>query len=297
MGAISMLARRLMRQERLRIALMLAPAVVVILALFVGSMVFAVGQSLGYMPIIGLYTLNFDAYRKILTNHEFWYGALVSFHVAFTSTALSTVLAIVCALVLRETFAGRRFISFLFQLSLSIPHLVTALAVLLLTTQSGWLARLAYAMGLISEPSEFPELVFDRFSIGMILTYVLKEVPFIGIIVLAILQSVGTEHEETAATLGADRWQRFRYVVLPLIAPGTLSAFIIVFAYVFGAFEIPYLLGRTEPAALPVVGFRYYLNVDLNARDEAMTLNVFILFFVLLLTALYMRVAKLYIRR
>lgn len=291
----SRLRRRLI--ERFKILLMLAPVLAIILVLFVGSIYFAVGQSLGYLPVIGLYDLNFESYRTILVNDEFWYGTLVSFHIAFTATFLSTVLAIICALVLRETFWGRSAISLLFQLSLSIPHMVVALAILLLTTQGGLLARLVYASGFIVEPSEFPELVFDRYSIGIILVYVLKEVPFIGIIVLAILQGVGREYEEMSTTLGASRWQRFRYVILPLILPGTLSAFIIVFAYVFGAFEIPYLLGRTDPAALPVVGFRYYLDVDLNARTEAMTLNVFILVFILILTGFYMRISRLYIRR
>ena len=283
--------------ERFKIPLMLAPVLTIILLLFVGSIYFAVGQSLGYLPVIGLYDLNFHSYWIILTNDEFWYGTLVSIHIAFTATIISTVLAIVCALVLRETFWGRNAISFLFQLSLSIPHIVVALAILVLTTQGGLLARLVYASGLITEPSQFPELVFDRYSIGIILVYILKEVPFMGIIVLAILQGVGREYEETAATLGAGLWQRFRYVILPLILPGTLSAFIIVFAYVFGAFEIPYLLGRTDPAALPVVGFRYYLDVDLNARTEAMTLNVFILVFILVLTGFYMKISRLYIRK
>jgi len=288
---------RRMLMERLGIPLMLFPLMAIILALFVGSGVFVIGQSLGYLPVIGLYDFNLDAYKSILQNEEFWWGALVSFHIAFTSTIISTALAIICALTLRETFFGREVISFLFQLSLSIPHMVVALAVLLLTTQAGLMARIAYALGLTDDISQFPQLVFDRYSIGIILVYVLKEVPFMGIIILAILQGVGREHEETATTLGASRWQRFRHVILPLIAPGTLSAFIIVFAYVFGAFEIPYLLGRTDPAALPVVGFRYYLDVDLNARSEAMTLNVFILFIILVITGFYMRITRLYIRK
>ena len=283
--------------ERFKIPLMLAPVLSIILVLFVGSIYFALGQSLGYLPVIDLYDLSFESYGIILQNEEFWYGTLVSFHIAFTSTFISTILAIICALVLRETFLGRGAISFLFQLSLSIPHMVVALAILLLTTQSGLLARLVYAPGLITEAYQFPELVFDRYSIGIIIVYVLKEVPFMGIIALAILQGVGREYEETAATLGAGLWQRFRFVILPLLLPGMLSAFIIVFAYVFGAFEIPYLLGRTDPAALPVVGFRYYLDVDLNARTEAMTLNVFILILILSLTGLYMRISRLYIRK
>ena len=71
-------------------------------------------------------------------------------------------------------------------------HCVHAvLSALLLTTQGGLLARIVYATGLITEPSQIPELVFDRNSIGTILDYILKEVPFMGIIVLAVLQGVG----------------------------------------------------------------------------------------------------------
>lgn len=293
-------ARRRLRRvldERLKIFLMLAPVLLIILVLFVGSALFVIGQSLGYLPVIGQYDLSFDAYETLLQDTDFWWSLLVSLHISLTSTIISTVLAVICALVLRETFWGKKALSFLFQLSLSIPHIVVVLAILLLVSQGGLLARIAYHADLINEPREFPALVFDRFSIGIILVYVLKEVPFIGIIVLAILQGMGREYEQTAATMGASRWQRFRYVILPMIAPGTLSAFIIVFAYVFGAFEIPYLLGRTYPAAMPVLGLRYYQNVDLGARSEAMALNVFILVFILILTAFYMKISRTYVRK
>jgi putative spermidine/putrescine transport system permease protein len=85
--------------------------------------------------------------------------------------------------------------------------------------------------------------------------------------------------------------------VLPLIAPGTLSASIIVFAYVFGAFEIPYLLGATYPSALPVLAYRSYADFNLHARPESMAMNVFILVFILALTWLYMFMSRRYIRR
>jgi putative spermidine/putrescine transport system permease protein len=276
---------------------MLAPMMALILGLFVGSMFFALGQSLGYMPIIDQHDLTLAHYEKLLGSRDFWLSAAMSFHLAFTSTFLSTVLAVVSALALRETFWGRRAIAFLFQLSLPIPHMITALAILLLTTQSGLIARLAYHARLIVEPADFPALVFDRFGIGIILVYLAKEVPFIGLTVIAILQGVGREFEESAATLGAVRWQRFRYVILPFIAPGLLSVFIVVFAYVFGAFEIPYLLGRTYPAALPVLAYRSYVDFDLNARPEAMAMSVLILVFTLVMTAMYMRISRAYVRR
>lgn len=276
---------------------MLAPMLLITLGLFVGSIVFALGQSLGYMPIIGQYELTLAHYSNILRSREFLISTALTFHIAFTSTALSTVLAVVSALALRETFRGRQVIAFLFQLALPVPHMIAALAILLLTTQAGLLARLVYHAGLITDPSQFPALVFDESGIGIILVYLWKEVPFIGLIVLAILRGLGRDYEELAATLGANRWQRFRYVLLPLMAPGVLSAFVVVFAFVFGAFEIPYLLGRTYPAALPVLAYRSYIDFDLNARPEAMAMSIFILVFVLILTGLYMKLSRVYIRR
>lgn len=284
-------------RERIAIFLMLAPVLAVILGLFVGSIFFALGQSLGYLPIVGLNELTFKHYVNIFTSEEFFAATLMSFHIAFTSTTLSTIIAIICALALRDTRWGKKTITFLFQVSLSIPHIAVAFAILLLTTQSGLVARLAYAAGMIAEPAQFPALVFDRYAIGVILVYLWKEIPFIGIIVLAILQGVGREYEESAATLGAGRWQRFRYVLLPLIAPGTLSAYIVVFAFVFGAFEIPYLIGARYPAALPVLAFRSYADFNLHARPEAMAMNVFILVFILILTGIYMYIARRFIRR
>jgi putative spermidine/putrescine transport system permease protein len=284
-------------RERMAIFLMLAPVLAVILGLFVGSIFFALGQSLGYLPVIGLNELTFKHYVNIFTSEEFFAAMLMSFHIAFTSTTLSTAIAIVCALALRDAQWGKKVITFLFQVSLSIPHLAVAFAILLLTTQSGLVARLAYAAGMIVEPAQFPALVFDRYAIGVILVYLWKEIPFIGIIVLAILQGVGREYEESAATLGAGRWQRFRYVLLPLIAPGTLSAYIVVFAFVFGAFEIPYLIGARYPAALPVLAFRSYADFNLHARPEAMAMNVFILVFILILTGIYMYISRRFIRK
>lgn len=283
--------------ERVKIPLMLAPMLLLILILFVGSMVFALSQSLGYMPIIDKYDLTLAHYAHVIRNPEFLASAAMSFHIAFTSTLLSTILAVVSALALRERFWGKRFIAFLFQVSIPIPHLIAALAILLLTTQSGLLARIVYHVGLITEPDQFPALVFDRFGIGIILVYLLKEIPFIGLIVLAILQGIGREYEESAATLGAHRWQRFRYVLLPLMAPGLLSAVIVVFAYIFGAYEIPSLLGRTYPAALPVLAYRNYTDFDLNARPEAMAMSIVILAFTLLITAVYMKISRTYVRR
>src|SRR5579859_1637935 len=188
--------------ERLRVSLLLTPALAVIVLLFLGGIVLGLGQSLNYMPIIGLTEPNLNAYRTIFTSSEFLRSFLLTFHIAFTSTLISSVLAIACALLLREAFRGKKVVTFLFQLNLTIPHIVGAFGILFLFSQSGLLARAGYALGLVHKSSEFPILVFDRYAIGIILEYVWKELPFIGVIVLAVLQSVGEDYEALAQTLG-----------------------------------------------------------------------------------------------
>ncbi len=81
------------------------------------------------------------------------------------------------------------------------------------------------------------------------------------------------EYEEVAQTLGAGPWQRFRHVLLPLVMPGIISTSIIVFAFLFGSFEIPLLLGVRYPNTLPVTAYRAYIDPDLSRRPEAMAMG------------------------
>jgi putative spermidine/putrescine transport system permease protein len=222
----------------------------------------------------------------------FWSGLALTFWVAAVSTFAAASLAVAVALLLRHGFFGKRIAVFLFQLNLPIPHLVIAIGMLLVFSQSGLLSRLAGELGVIDAPGDFPILTRDSFGIGIILAYVWKEIAFFGIIVMAILQSLGEDYEAVAQNLGANRWQRFRYVTLPLIMPGLTSASIIVFAFVFGSYEVPRILGVRYPEMLPVMALDFFLNPDLNARSEGMALSIIIAAIVLVLVLMYMYVSR-----
>jgi putative spermidine/putrescine transport system permease protein len=262
--------------DRLRIALLLAPAMAVILPLFFGGLAVAVMRSFNWMPVIGLTEPNLDAYRAVLGDAGFLRSLALTLHIAVSSTLLAALIAIPGALLMRRGFAGRAVAGFLFQLNLTIPHVVGAIGILYLFGQSGFFARMAFQIGAIAAPAEFPALIYDRRAIGIILHYVWKEVPFIGLIVLAQMQALGTDYESVARSLGASRWQAFRHVLLPLILPGVLAAGVIVFAFTFGAYEVPLLLGASHPQALPVLAWRTYADVDLAARPQAMAMAVII---------------------
>ncbi len=276
--------------SRLKIALLLAPALVVIGVLFAGGLVAALVQSLGYFPAIGMTEINLDAYREILTEGDFLDSLLLTVYVAGASTGISTVLAVLAALALRRS--SGRLSAVVFQLPITIPHLVAAVGISLVVSQTGLGARLAALLGLIGEPKDFPALLYDRYSIGIILTYVWKETPFIALVVLASLRGVAADLEDVARTLGAGSWQRFWYVVFPVIAPGIVAASLIVFAFTFGAFEVPYLLGKTYPTILPVMAYNEYRDIDLAARPLAMAINILIAAITAVFAAAYLRFAR-----
>jgi putative spermidine/putrescine transport system permease protein len=282
--------------DRLRIALLLAPAMILIVVLFFGGLAVGVMRSFNWMPVIGLTDPNLDAYRAVLSDPNFLRSFGLTLYISVTSTLISAVIAIAAALLLRRTFAGRGAINFLFQLNLTVPHIVGAIGILYLFSQSGFFARMAFHIGLIARPGEFPALVFDPYAIGIILQYVWKEVPFIGVIVLAQMQALGTDYESVARSLGANRWQAFRHVLLPLILPGVLSASVIVFAFTFGAYEVPLLLGASHPQALPVLAYKTYTDVDLAARPQAMAMAVVITLLSALMIWAYLRATRARVR-
>ena len=282
--------------DRTKIFLLLAPALTIIIFLFLGGLISGFMRSLNYMPIIGLTEPNLNSYISVFKSIEFYYSFILSFYIAFTSTLISLILAIGAVLLLRRNFIGKSLINFLFQINLTVPHLIGAIGILYLFSQSGSFARLAFQWGIITRPSEFPELVFDPYAIGIILQYVWKETPFIGVIILANINSLIEDYESVARSLGASKWQSFRYVFLPFIFPSALFASVIVFAFTFGAFEIPLMLGANYPSALPVLAYRKYTDVDLGAMPDAMAIAITIAIFSFLIIFLYIKFARKKIR-
>ena len=78
---------------------------------------------------------------------------------------------------------------------------------------------------------------------------------------------------EAARNLGASPMQAFCRVTLPVCLPAIQNAFLIVLAFSFGAYELPYLLGPTLPKALPVAAYLEYISPDLKNRPTAMAMN------------------------
>ena len=263
-----------MQPPNLRVMLLLAPASLVLLGLFAGGVFLAVVQSTGFFAPIGEHAFTLSHYAAMLLNREFQVSLFLTITVAAISTFLSAVTGVGLALSLRRLAGRWPLLNALVQVPIAVPHIVMAVLLMNVISQSGLVARIAYAAGLLASPNEFPVLVNDRYAAGIIAAYVLKESPFIAVVALAMLARIGGEYEALAATLGASRWQRFRHVTFPLLAPAIVSSSVIVFAFIFGAFEVPFLLGRSYPSMLGVVAQRRFTSIDLAERPDAIALSV-----------------------
>lgn len=285
-------AVNILQKPQISLWLQLGPALALVGMLFGASIVYGVIQSLGYLTLIGEQEVSLDAYRNLLFGagdpaagpaaREFWPALFFSLWVTGAATVISAVGALVLALLLSER--GRRVgpaVSLGLHLNLAFPHLVWAIGISLLLAQSGLLARIAAALGLIDAPADFPVLIRDRYGIGIIIDYVSKEIPFLLLILLAILRSQPEGYQLVAENLGASRWQRLRYVTLPLVLPGLLAGSLLVFAFVFGAYEVPALLGVRFPRMLSVLALEFFTNPDLRSRAEGMAISVLMALIVL----------------
>jgi putative spermidine/putrescine transport system permease protein len=132
-------------------------------------------------------------------------------------------------------------------------------------------------------------LVNDRFGIGIILHYVTKEIPFLTLIVLAVLRAQPSAYHAVAANLGADRWQRLRYITFPMVKPALLSGSLLVFAFVFSSYEVAALLGVRYPRALSVLALEAFTNPDLRSRAEGMAISLIITTIVLFVAVISIR--------
>ncbi|HWQ32409.1 MAG TPA: ABC transporter permease subunit [Blastocatellia bacterium] len=285
--------RRTVASPQRRTALMLLPALAVIIGLFAGGLLLALVQSLGYFAPAGEHSLTLAHYRALLNDSEIRASLLLTIGLATVATLISALLGLGLALAVRELTQRRRWPGALLQVPLAVPHLAMAVALVNVIAPSGLVARAAYALGFVTAPAEFPALVNDRYGAGIVLAYVLRETPFIALMALALLVRVGSEYEQAARTLGASAWQRLRYVTLPLVAPAVVSAALVVFAFIFGAFEVPLILGRPYPAMLSVVAQRRYMDVNLTERPGAIAVAVVISLITGVLVWLYLRLARL----
>jgi putative spermidine/putrescine transport system permease protein len=273
---------------------LILPTLLVLGVLFVGGFAFGVLQSFGYFSVIDGDTsgASLEAYRNAFANDRVRAGIVLTFRVALLSTVLSTVIALILSIMISRTKRFQSLMVGLVQFNIPIPHVVAATAILLTFSQSGVLSRITYKLGLTESTSDFPIITNDPFGWGILLSYLWKEIPFMTILILGALRGPVTTLDEAAKTLGASYWYRLRKITIPYIFPAILSGTIIVFAFSFGSYEVPYILGQPYPSMLSVVTYEFYINRDLINRPIAMALATLTSIVIAILVYAYMRLTR-----
>ena len=209
---------------------------------------------------------------RVLGEPAVWAGVGWSLWIATASTALAAAGAVLLAMLFRGPAAGDRAARLLAVLPLPIPHIVAAVAGLLLLTQSGLLARVLAALGLLRDPAQMPALVYDRWGIGLILILAWKEFAFLALVALSVVATRGKQLEEVARTLGAKPPAVFRRVTWPLLWRGMMPAVVAVFVFVASTYEAFAVLAPSDPLALQLLTLERYTDADLTRRGDAFVL-------------------------
>lgn len=251
------------------------PALLFMLLFFLGGTVHSLSMSMGSQEYLGLMVQEdrLWAYKELI-NSSFLQSVGVTVGLAAVVAILSGISALILALFLANRSQQWKWVNILFQLPIGIPHLLSAYLFMQVFTQSGWYARIAFHFGWIDSFEAFPILVHDEWSLGVILAYMWKEVPFIVLLIYPFIIKLLSDWREQSKALGGTFSQTVRWVVVPILLPMWVGGMWVVFAFTLGAYEIPALLARTSFGSIPVLAFQEYSQFGLERQLIAIAMNM-----------------------
>lgn len=197
----------------------------------------SLGYTLLYLSLIVLIPLA-AAFIKTteFTLTEFWHVVTtprviasykLTFGAAFLAAVINAFFGLLTAWVLtRYSFPGKKLVDALVDLPFALPTAVAGIALTAVYSANGWL-------GSILEPNGI-KVAFTPLGVVVALTFI--GLPFVVRTVQPVLEDLEAETEEAAASLGANRWQTFRRVILPALWPALLTGFALAFARAIGEY-------------------------------------------------------------
>jgi putative spermidine/putrescine transport system permease protein len=216
--------------------LLLAPALLAVLILFVYP--FAYGVGLSFQPSHGG---TFGAYRDFFSDayqrDTIWTTLKLSLPAALLNVAASVPIAY----RMRGRFRGKRILTTILVVPITLGTVLTAEGLLNFLGPTGWFNRVLTGIGLTDAPVRLTNNYW-----GVFFSLVITGFPFAFLLILSYLSGIDPTLERAAATLGAGWWQRFRRITLPLLAPGLATTFCLTFVLAFSVFPSAVLVG--DPA-------------------------------------------------
>lgn len=223
-----------------RSLLMLVPALVFALALFVYP--FSYGIGLTFQPTAQIQEKFgagiFSNYTAFFQDKFVFESVWLTMRLALPAALFNVLASIPVAFKLRHRFRGKKLLTTLLVLPITLGTVLTAQGLLIFAGRQGWLNRFLIQTGLIDQP-----LTLVNNYLGVVFSLVISGFPFAFLLISSYLSGIDPSIEAAAKTMGANWMQRFRRVILPLLAPGLATTFILTFVLAFSVFPSARLVG------------------------------------------------------
>lgn len=243
------------------LALMLVP--------LVAGLAWTALPAFGWLPALGGQRLSLEPWRDLLALPGLW----TSIRLTVTTGFAATLIALVVTLAFVGAWQGSRGFAILRRLLsplLSIPHVTVAFGLAFLLTPSGWLVRLLSPW--LTGWQRPPDLLIVHDPLGLVLVagLVVKEVPFLLLVILAALPQADAERRRRVArTLGYGPLTAWVKAVLPSVYPQIRLPVYAVLAYALSTVDMAIVLAPTAPAPLAVRLLQLFNDPDLDQRFVA----------------------------
>jgi len=186
--------------------------------------------------------LTFKNYLEFFRKPTYWKILLKSFRMAFTVSFTAILASYPLAyFISRRLTKFRNLLYMMIITPLWVSYLVRIIAWKTILGNKGLLNSLLINIGIIKEPLEF--LLYNQVSVVITLTYI--AIPFVFIPLYTSLEKIPNNLIDAARDLGANEFNTFISVILPLSAPGLLTGFMLSFIVALGDYIIPQQLGGT----------------------------------------------------
>jgi sulfate transport system permease protein len=191
-----------------------------------------------------------------------------TFSASLISAAISLVLGVWVAWVLvRYEFPLKRLVDSLVDLPFALPTAVAGLVYSSLYVKDGWLGQFLVPLGI--------EGAYSRLAVVLVLTFI--GLPFVVRTVQPVLQTLEADVEEAAHLLGANRWQTFVRVILPMLMPAILTGFALALARALGEYGSVVFVSGNMPFRTEIAPVLIVARLEAFAYSEATAIAVVLL--------------------
>jgi multiple sugar transport system permease protein len=227
------------------------PAIGLLVLIAIGPAIYLFGTSLFDYHLLRPEQAEFvglDNYVRALTTQQTWDRLWNTGIFVTIAVSIEIVLGVGLAVLLNRPGRDVKLAATLLLLPMAITPVVAALVFrALLNPLYGWVDYYLRDFGLIGRPIEWLSEPLTAW-VAVIALDVWQWTSFVALIVLAGLQGLDKEPREAAAIDGADRWQTFRFVTLPMIMPFIVIALLLRTVQAFKVFETVQVLTNGGPA-------------------------------------------------